>query len=114
MAKTKGRKTEENKKGAGIREFACLRSPVVTEKSSALQGSGGGSTVAFYVDRDASKTDVRRAVESCFGVEVEKVNTCNTLGKLKRTTRAVGRTSERKKAYVTLKPGHKIDIIEGV
>ena len=99
---------------AGVRQYACLHAPVITEKSSTLPGKGGSSTVAFYVDRTASKDEIKQAVEKVLKVEVAAVRTLNTMGKLKRTTRAVGRTARHKKAYVTLKPGHTIGIIEGV
>ena len=98
----------------GLRDYACIIAPVITEKSSVLHGPEGCKTVAFYVQRDASKLDIKRAVERVFKVQVAKIRTTNTMGKLKRTTRAVGRTPERKKAYVTLKAGSSIDIIEGV
>ncbi len=115
MALMKGRKKAKAEKAkVGLADYGCLLAPVITEKSSALHAPVDASSIAFYVRRDASKLDIQRAVERVFNVEVSKVRTCNTLGKLKRTTRAVGRTSERKKAYVTLKPGHSINIIEGI
>ena len=109
----KGKKGKEQETAA-TGDYRCLRAPVITEKSSALQGGQGASTYAFYVDRRADKGEIRRAVERVFNVEVAAVRVCNTWGKLKRTTRAVGLTTQRKKAYVTLKPGKTIDIIEGV
>ena len=104
---------EENK--ALLSDYTCILSPVVTEKSSMLQKPAeGGEVVAFFVDRRADKFRIKGAVERVFNVEVANVRTCNRLGKLKRTTRAVGRTKQYKKAYVTLKPGFSIGIIEGV
>lgn len=97
-----------------LSDYACILSPVVTEKSSILQGAEGGSVVAFFVDRRADKFKIKGAIERIFEVEVAAVRTCNRMGKLKRTTRAVGRTKQYKKAYVTLKPGFSIGIIEGV
>ncbi len=114
MAKKKEQAAQKAKGTAGVKDYGCLKSPVITEKSSALEGPVDCSVAAFYVDRRASKEDIKQAVERIFNVEVARVRTCTTLGKLKRTTRAVGRTALEKKAYVTLKPGHSIDIIEGV
>lgn len=70
---------------------------------------------AFIVDPRASKTQIKNAVEEIFGVKVEKVNTLNRQGKLKRQGRFVGRTAKIKKAYITLTKGSKaIDFFEGM
>lgn len=95
-----------------VRGFQTLLKPVVTEKSSLVGGSG--SCAVFYVDTKASKTEIKQAVEASFDVAVLKVRTVNVLGKKKRTMRAVGTTANKKKAYVTLKPGETLDIVEGV
>lgn len=106
------KKKESKKAVASARDYSILREPVITEKASLL--SGTGNAVAFRVRKDATKVDIKNAVERIFDVEVAKVRTCNYIGKLKRTTRSVGRTAGSKKAYVTLKPGHSIDIVEGL
>lgn len=63
----------------------------------------------FVVDRRANKTQIRQAVQEIFKVKVAKVNTCNVRGKLRRQRRPdQGRTSNWKKAVVTLKEGDKI------
>ena len=68
----------------------------------------------FEVARDANKIDVKRAVEKLLGAKVDGVRTANTQGKLKRQGRFVGRRSDWKKAYVTLKDGEKLpDFLEG-
>jgi large subunit ribosomal protein L23 len=100
------------KKTARVRDYAVLVAPVVTEKSALVGGEGGG--VVFKVKPDANKTEIREAVERVFNVEVKSVRTSNLLGKLKRTTGSVGRRASVKKAYVTLKQGHTIDIVEGL
>jgi large subunit ribosomal protein L23 len=70
---------------------------------------------AFLVDPRADKTQIKNAIEEIFGVKVEKVNTLNRQGKLKRQGRYVGRTSKIKKAYVTLtKDSKTIDFFEGM
>lgn len=94
-------------------DYAVLRAPLFSEKSSML-GGGAGTTVAFRVHPRSSKDEIKRAVERIYSVEVAKVRTCNYLGKLKRTLRAVGRRASFKKAYVSLKEGHSIDLVEGL
>jgi len=79
--------------------------PVLTEKSYDMIGS---KTYTFIVDKRANKTEVKQAVEAVFeGVEVDKVNIVNHLGKIKRQGRFEGRTASTKKAYVTLKENSK-------
>ncbi|NLF25540.1 MAG: 50S ribosomal protein L23 [Deltaproteobacteria bacterium] len=97
---------------ASVKDYAVLIRPVITEKSS-LVGTGG-RTFVFRVRRGSAKDEIKGAVERVFGVKVAGVRTCNFIGKLKRTTRTAGRTAGFKKAYVTLKPGHTIDIVEGI
>jgi large subunit ribosomal protein L23 len=110
--KAKTPKTSENTK-ASVRDYSLLIKPIISEKVGTLGGPQGGG-VAFRVSMDATKTDIRAAVERIFGVEVAKVRTCSYLGKVKRTARSVGRRDSYKKAYVILKPGHSIDLVEGV
>jgi large subunit ribosomal protein L23 len=89
-----------------------IRRPLVTEKTTLLREDG--RTVVFVVARDANKIDVKRAVEKLLGAKVDGVRTANTQGKLKRQGRFVGRRSDWKKAYVTLKDGQKLpDFLEG-
>ncbi len=97
------------------RLYDILRSPHLTEKSS-LAGEGlESSVVVFKVRPDASKHQIREAVEQLFEVKVDKVRTVKYRGKLKRQGRTSGRRPNWKKAYVTLKPGEKaIEFFEGV
>lgn len=85
--------------------------PVVTEKSTALAAEG---KFVFEVDRRATKTKIKQAIEEIFKVDVVAVNTLNVPGKLKRLGRYEGMTPARKKAIVTLKPGQTIPIFEGM
>jgi len=85
--------------------------PVVTEKSMSLLQE---NKYTFYVDPKATKTDIKNAVEKIFNVKVLRVNTLWTRGKKKRVRRALGKTPDRKKAIVTLRPGDKIEIFEGL
>ncbi|HTM32665.1 MAG TPA: 50S ribosomal protein L23 [Vicinamibacterales bacterium] len=89
-----------------------IRRPLVTEKTTLLREDG--KTVVFEVAREANKIDVKRAVEKLLGAKVDGVRTANTQGKLKRQGRFVGRRSDWKKAYVTLKAGQKLpEFLEG-
>lgn len=86
--------------------------PLVTEESM-MQISDKKYT--FAVDRRANKTEVRNAVEKIFGVKVEKVNTINMKGKVKRMGRTAGKRSDWKKAIVTLTTDSKeIELFEGM
>lgn len=97
--------------------FDTIIKPIVTEKS-ALVGSSdsekSGSTVVFEVQKEACKTKIKNAVQRAFSVEVSSVNTMTYKGKIKRVGRSSGRCKSFKKAVVTLKPGFKIDVVEGV
>lgn len=92
--------------------YQVIKRPLVTEKSSVAKETL--NKYAFEVSSDATKDDVKRAVESLFKVSVTDVCTANVRGKTKRVGRSQGRTSAWKKAVVTLKQGDAIQIIEGV
>lgn len=101
---------------ATVSQYQMLQSPIITEKTS-MMGSVGASTgarVAFRVPKTSTKTEIKSAVEAVFGVKVEKVRTLNVLGKVKRTSRSMGRQASFKKAYVTLKDGQTINLVEGL
>ena len=84
-----------------------LVAPHVTEKSAlAMQNS---NQYAFRVRRDATKPDIKAAVELMFQVKVEAVNVVNESGKTRRFRKTLGRTQDWKKAYVRLAPGQSID-----
>jgi len=85
--------------------------PLITEKVSELQETE--RKVAFVVNPDANKIEIKRAVEKRFNVKVEKVATANFLGKVKKMGRFEGRRPGFKKAVVTLKEGFKIEFFEG-
>jgi large subunit ribosomal protein L23 len=88
-----------------------LISPVVSEKSYALSEK---SSYVFNVSSDATKPEVRRAVEKMFSVKVVRVNTLNRKGKAKRNrrTNVAGRKPDRKRAIVTLAANDKIDLFQ--
>lgn len=91
--------------------YDVLIRPVVSEKSFSLMEE---NKYTFYVNKNANKIEIKNAVEKLFNVNVVKVRTLTVKGKLKRQGRFVGRTPDRKKAIVTLKPGDKIEIFEGL
>ncbi|MFA5143812.1 MAG: 50S ribosomal protein L23 [Candidatus Omnitrophota bacterium] len=64
----------------------------------------------FWVGRDSNKIEIGKAIEDIYKVKVDSVNTITMRGKLKRVRYAVGKTSDWKKAVVTLKEGSKIDV----
>lgn len=84
--------------------YDVIIKPVLTEKS---YDHLADKTYTFIVDKRANKIEIRQAVEAVFGVEVESVHTVNSLGKLKRQGRNIGRTASTKKAYVKLKKNSK-------
>jgi len=85
--------------------------PLMTEKS--MRQKEEQNKVAFRVRPDANKVEIRAAVEAVFNVKVAAVRTASYEGKLKRMGRFQGRRANWKKAIVTLRPGHKIDLVEG-
>ena len=86
--------------------------PLMTEKSMRLKDEQ--NVVTFQVVPDANKVEIRQAVETIFNVKVRAVRTSAVEGKLKRMGRHAGRRPSWKKAVVTLQPGHKIELVEGV
>lgn len=93
------------------RMYDIIRAPVITEK--ATMGSEHRQ-VTFKVPLDASKPEIKLAVEGIFGVKVEGVNTLVAKGKVKRFRGRIGQRSDVKKAIVTLAEGHTIDVTTGV
>lgn len=89
------------------RIFTVLREPHITEKVS-LQGEVANQ-YAFKVAPDATKAEIRAAVENIFNVSVTRVTTANVKGKLRRTMRGMSRKKDWKKAYVTVAAGQELD-----
>lgn len=86
--------------------------PLITEKGTLAHEVG--NQFVFRVRRDATKHEIRRAVEALFKVKVEQVRTMNYLGKVRRVGKWRGRRPQWKKAYVTLAAGQRIDFFENV
>ena len=91
--------------------YDTLVRPVITEKSFASSEAG---KVTFMVPLDASKDDVKAAVEAIFNVKVKKVNTVKQAGKVKRFRGYEGVRSDYKKAVITLADGQNIDVTAGI
>ena len=91
--------------------YDVIRKPVITEKSTMASEHGA---VVFEVAIDATKPQVKEAVEALFGVKVKAVNTTITKGKVKRFRGQIGRRNDVKKAYVTLEEGNTIDVSTGL
>ncbi|NQW05454.1 MAG: 50S ribosomal protein L23 [Acidobacteria bacterium] len=89
-----------------------IRRPVVTEKTTLAREAGG--VMVFEVAREATKVDIRRAVETLFGSKVAAVRTEIMHGKIKRQGRFSGQRPDWKKAWVRLKAGEKMpEFLEG-
>ena len=88
-----------------------LVKPLMTEKS--MQRKEELNAVTFQVALDANKVEIRQAVEKVFNVKVADVRTASREGKWKRMGKHEGRRPSWKKAVVTLRPGHKIELVEG-
>ena len=84
-----------------------IERPVITEKAAIASESS--NQYVFRVNRNATKSEIKAAVESVFEVTVENVRVLNTKGKTKRTRTGLGKRSDWKKAYVKLASGQQID-----
>jgi large subunit ribosomal protein L23 len=85
--------------------------PIQTEKADIVREKN--STYEFHVRKDANKIEIKKAIENIFQVKVKTVTTVIRKGKAKRLGRFEGHTPDRKRAYVTLASGHKLNIFEG-
>ena len=94
-----------------LNAYDVIVSPSITEKSTLVSEH---NQVIFNVRRDATKPDIKAAVEQLFNVKVKAVNTLNRKGKVKRFKGTMGKRSNVKKAIVTLEEGQRIDITTGL
>jgi large subunit ribosomal protein L23 len=108
-----GRKKKDPAASAQTRDwhYDVIVSPIVTEKSTAASEH---NKVLFNVRLDASKAQVKSAVEALFGVKVAKVNTNIRMGKTRRFRNVPGKLSDTKKAIITLAQGQTINLEGGV
>lgn len=93
------------------RLLKVILGPHMSEKSSIV--AENFNTIVFKVATDATKQEVKDAVEKLLEVDVEAVRTVNVKGKQKRTGARMGRRSDWKKAYVTLKEGSELELFGG-
>src|SRR6187399_1585383 len=97
--------------GVDINHYDVVLAPHITEKSTLLSEQ---NAVVFKVANDATKPEIKAAVEALFGVKVTGVNTIVSKGKTKRWKGQPYKRSDSKKAIVTLAEGSSIDVTEGV
>jgi large subunit ribosomal protein L23 len=93
------------------RMYSLIRAPIITEKATQISSL---NQFAFRVPLDASKPEIKAAIEKLFKVKVEAVNTLVRKGKIKRFRGRPGRQSDSKRAIVTLAAGQSIDVTTGV
>lgn len=93
------------------REYQVLLGPQVSEKSTLIADEN--NQFVFKVAKDASKPQIKLAVEKLFKVKVRSVQVANVKGKVKRFGQRIGKRSDWKKAVVRLHEGHDIDFITG-
>ena len=91
------------------RLMAVLVAPIVSEKATMVGEKS--NAVTFKVLQDATKPEIKAAVELMFKVEVLGVSVLNTKGKTKRFGKSIGRRDNVRKAYVTLKPGQELNLV---
>ena len=88
--------------------YSIIKSPYLTEKVSTLMGEG--NQYAFKVDINATKLQIKKAIEGYFSVDVEDVNVIKVKGKTKRSRYRIRKKSDWKKAYVKLAQGQSIEV----
>ena len=93
------------------RKYDLIQAPIITEKTTLLSEF---NQVSFRVPLDASKPEIKAAIELLFDVKVKAVNTLRQNGKIKRFQGRKGRRSDYKKAMVCLEEGHSIDVSMGI
>ena len=91
--------------------YDVIRKPIITEKATMASEA---NAVVFEVAIDATKPQIKQAVEALFGVKVKAVNTTVTKGKVKRFRGILGTRKDVKKAYVSLEDGNAIDVTTGL
>jgi len=90
--------------------YSVIKKPLITEKTTIEKDER--NIISFVVSSDANKIEIKDAVKTLFNVEVASVKTVNVAGKVKRVGKNIGKRSNWKKAYVTLKEGSNVDFFE--
>jgi large subunit ribosomal protein L23 len=91
------------------RIFKVLLGPHISEKATIV--AEDAQQVVFRVASDATKPEIKKAVEQLFEVKVDSIRVLNSKGKIKRTANGVGKKQNIRKAYVRLSEGHDIDFV---
>ena len=91
--------------------YSIILSPSITEKGTMVSAS---NQIVFNVARDATKTEIKKAIEGLFGVKVKAVNTLVRKGKLRTFRGRKALLGDKKKAYVTLAEGERLDVTTGL
>ena len=94
-----------------LNAYGIIIRPIITEKAQTMTAA---DKYAFEVDKRANKLQIKEAVEIAFNVHVRDVNTITVKGKRRRYGRSLSKQPDWKKAVVTLAPGEKIELFEGV
>ncbi len=92
--------------------YTIVKKPLITEKGTLIKEKG--NYYSFIVDKNSTKTEIKKAIEEIFKVHVLEIKTVVLPGKSKRFGRTISKAKKFKKAYVKIKPQEKIEIIEGV
>lgn len=92
--------------------YNIVKCPVVSEKSNIQKAVSNQLT--FEVDSTANRIEIKKAIQSLFNVKVDSVRTMQVKGKYKQRGRIIGKRRDWKKAIVKLKPGERIEILEGI
>ena len=100
---------KENKVSTKL--YDSIQKPIITEKATSLSSN---SQVIFSIPMDASKKNIKEAVEKLFRVNVKKINIIISKGKTKRFKGRLGKRKNEKKAIISLEKGQKIDITTGI
>jgi large subunit ribosomal protein L23 len=95
-----------------LHAYGIITRPLITEKAQTMAAQQ--NKYAFEVDKRANKMQIKEAVEVAFSVNVKEVNTAVMKGKRRRYGRSITKQPDWKKAIVTLAPGEKIELFEGV
>ncbi|ABQ25275.1 50S ribosomal protein L23 [Geotalea uraniireducens] len=90
--------------------YSVIKKPLITEKTTIEKDER--NIISFVVSSDANKIEIKDAVKTLFNVDVASVKTVNVAGKVKRVGKNIGKRSNWKKAYVTLKEGSNVDFFE--
>lgn len=99
-----------NRKISTERAYSIVKRPIISEKSTIVSQFG---QYVFELQADATKFEIKQAIEMIFKVNVDAVNTLNRKGKQKRFRGRQGQRQNQKRAYVTLKKGQTLDIGAG-